>query len=234
MTRMNPSLVSHGFATLPPLPGCAPTPLLRPRPRQTAAWWRAVNSQPKITRIKSPLSSLRVQKIRWVNIYCNISFLPFKYTIQHHWSRFETDIATRLWVDPSEAPAAVLASAVAVQTWRRHRSDRKPRCGAVAVKGDFLNALDQEDGMSYQHIAALLDTNMISSTYSEKLPHECWYAGLASRQFKMTCDLWWLFGMWFAQLAKFDAKVKWPVGKYFGHFHAWSDLELVNRAATAD
>jgi len=59
---------------------------------------------------------------------------------------------------PTEAPAAVLALAV-LQTWRRQNRHRGPRCGLVAVNGaDFLNALDQEDGMSNQHIAALLDT----------------------------------------------------------------------------
>lgn len=78
-----------------------------------------------------------------------------------------------------------------LQTWRRQKCDRKPRDRAsVAVNGaDFLNALDQEDGMSNQHIAALLDTKIVSSIYSEKLPHECWYVALASKQFKMTCDL---------------------------------------------
>lgn len=158
--RMNPSLVSHGFATLPPLPGCALTPLLRPRPRQTAAWWRAVNSQPKITRIKSRLSSLRV-KNKIESIWYLI--LPFKHRIQHHWSRLF------ILKHPTEAPAAVFALAV-LQTWRRHNRNQGPRCGSVAVNGaDFLNALDQEDGMSNQHIAALLDTKIISSTYSEKV-----------------------------------------------------------------
>ena len=54
--------------------------------------------------------------------------------------------------------SAVLALAVA-QTWHRHnRKNDRRRCGVVAVNGaDFLNALDQEDGMSNQHIAVLSD-----------------------------------------------------------------------------
>ena len=80
----------------------------------------------------------------------NISFFLLNTgfsTIDHvcsFWNWFTIDT---LWVDPTEAPAAVLASAV-LQTWRRHNRHRGP-CdrGSVAVNGaDFLNALDQEEG----------------------------------------------------------------------------------------